>query len=466
MNASWQLSSRSPFPPVAPGGTGSVVARAGLSFYSLAAGTLVTSMFLPLVVLLGANLRRLLLAVVFLEMMIGLDVNLALREDPAQFGALEGFSVSLTTLALVGLYTSWAIGFLVREPSSRRPIRMNWPLAVYMGFVALSMLNAYDVELSQFELFLLAQAFLVHVYVASALRTRKDILFAVGLLLTGIILEAILVIPSVAARSSISIAGITSQFELGRASGTLGSPILLASYLALLLAPSASVMLAAVSRGLKVLALVAFVFGTLALIFTLSRGAWISFTLSMTLLGVAAWWRGYISLKVPVLTAIAVLLLALPFAALIGGRITGDDGGSARARLPLAILASRVIEDHPWLGIGPNNFALVGQRYITSQFADEWFFVVHNKYLLVWAETGLFGLLAFLLFLLTTLRGGWRLWRRADPVLAPLAIGFTVAIIGHMEHMSFDVFRSRPQVQTLWLISGLIVAMTHVRTDA
>lgn len=447
---------------------GSRAAGLGRSLYAVAAGSLVAAMFLPLVGLIRQPVRRILLAVVLVEMIFVLDVNFMLREDPAKFGALEGFNVSLTTLAVAGLYASWVIGFLARERSSPRRIRMNWPLAVYLGFVTVSMLNAYDVELSQFELFLLVQTFLVHVYVASSLRTRQDILFAVALLLVGVVLEAIMVISSVAMGGVVAIAGMTAYFypDQGRAYGTFGSPILLASYLALLLAPCAGLMLARVSRRLKALALAAFVLGTIALIFSQSRGAWISFTLSMILLGLAAWWRGYISLRVPLLAATAVMLLALPFASLIGNRITGDDHGSAQARLPLAILASKVIDDHPWLGIGPNNFAVVAQRYVTSEFAGEWFFVVHNKYLLVWAETGFWALLAFILFLLTTLRHGWRLWRLGDPILAPLALGFTAAIVGHMEHMFFDVFRSREQVQTLWLISGLLVAMGHLRTDA
>ena len=103
---------------------------------------------------------------------------------------------------------------------------------------------------------------------------------------------------------------------------------------------------------------------------------------------------------------------------------------------------------------------------MTSEFVGEWFYVVHNKYLLVWAETGFWALLAFLGFLLTTLRQGWRQWRLGDPILAPLALGFTAAIVGHMEHMFFDVFHSRPQVQTLWMISALIIAMRHVRTES
>lgn len=440
--------------------------RAAGGIYTFAASSLVTAVLLPVVALLRRDFQRILLAVVFLEMLFVIDINFGIREEHAQFGAIEGFNVSLTTLAIAALYTAWLIGFLAREGSSVRRVRMNGPLALYLAFVGLSITQAYDVELAQFQLFMLVQMFLIHVYIASALRTRRDILFASALLAAGVIFEALLVLFAVAlGRSSIDIGITASGVEQGRALGSFGSPISTASYFALLLAPCAGLVVARISGRLTALAMLAFVLGTIALIFTQSRGAWISFVLSMTILILVAWWRGRISLRVPLCVAALVTLLLLPFAGLIIQRIASDDGGSARSRIPLAIIASRIIEDHPWFGIGPNNFAPVGQRYVTSEFAGEWIYVVHNKYLLVWAETGLFSLLAFVLFLVTSLRQGWRVWRFGDRILAPLALGFTAAIVGHLEHMFFDIFHSRIQVQTLWLISGLIVAMRHVRGD-
>jgi O-antigen ligase len=444
---------------------GGRAARVVRSLYAVPAGSLVATMFLPLAALLHQNFRRVLLAIVLLEVPFMVDVNLRFREETAAVGAIEGFNLSLTTVALVGLYLSWLIGFLVRDHSSARRLRMNWPLAFYVGFVALSMTSAYDLELAQFELFTLVQLFLLHVYVASSVRTRTDIIFVVAVLLIGLALEALTILATVGMGRSFAVGSIAAHIIGGRAGGTFGSPNAVASYLALLLAPCAGLVLANVSRTYSRLASAAFALGTISLIFTLSRGGWMAFALSMGLMGLAAWRRGYISLKGPLLVAVVVMLLVLPFFSLIAERIGGDDGGSAHSRIPLAILASRVIHDYPWLGLGPNNFALIEKTYVTSEFAGEWFFVVHNKYLLVWAETGLWALLAFLWFLGSTVRRGWRQWSLGDSILAPLALGFTAAIIGHMWHMFFDVFNSRAHLQTLWLISALIVAMGNLRAD-
>src|SRR5439155_18314025 len=92
-------------------------------------------------------------------------------------------------------------------------------------------------------------------------------------------------------------------------------------------------------------------------------------------------------------------------------------------------------------------------------------YTVHNKYLLVWSEAGIGALLAFLWFLGSTLRRGWSLWRRDDPLLSPLALGLTAGIIGQTVHMSVDIFQSRPQIQLLWLVAGLLVAMQNVARE-
>ena len=55
--------------------------------------------------------------------------------------------------------------------------------------------------------------------------------------------------------------------------------------------------------------------------------------------------------------------------------------------------------------------------------------------------------------------------RSADPLIAPLGLGFTAAIIGQMGHMFFDVFHSRPQVQSLWIVAAVVAAMHRIATQ-
>ncbi len=101
-------------------------------------------------------------------------------------------------------------------------------------------------------------------------------------------------------------------------------------------------------------------------------------------------------------------------------------------------------------------------EYAIVQIQHVWLATVHNKYLLVCAETGIGGLLAFLYFLLSSIGKGWKCWKLQDPLLAPLALGIATAIIGHMIHANFAMFQGRVSIQSLWLNSALVVAMYNI----
>ena len=146
-------------------------------------------------------------------------------------------------------------------------------------------------------------------------------------------------------------------------------------------------------------------------------------------------------------------------------RLTDDDRGSARARVPLMMMALDIIADRPVLGVGANNYteALKPRK---PGFGNEWLFTVHNQYLLVWAETGAVGLAAYLWFLLVTLYRGWQRWKHTDPQLSPLALGFTAALMGQMLHMQVDIFSTRPLVQLLFVVAALIGVMSRMDAPA
>ena len=178
------------------------------------------------------------------------------------------------------------------------------------------------------------------------------------------------------------------------------------------------------------------------------------------------WRRRGLSLKAPIVILAVAALLYLPFHSLISQRLVGDDKGSAEARIPLMRLAFRMIADNPVLGVGIDNFTVAMDRYLTSEFRRAWLFTVHNKYLLVLAEIGILGLLAYVAFLLGTLRTGWKCWRLQNPLLSPLALGFVGGITGNMVHQTVDIFHIRAIQELLWLVAGLLTVMHRISLDS
>ena len=433
---------------------------------------LVYALFAPIVGIASVldPFRKILLAVVVLDIPFQIDTNLDHLDGVAEFGGLGGFNVSLTTAALVGLYATWLLDCLVRRTRPAWPsLSLVVPLALYLAFAALSLLTAYDVELSLRELFLLVQMFLLYVYLVGSVRSWPDARFIVTLLLCGLLLESLIIVQLLRTGEGFRIAGLVGRIgsspdDIGggaRVAGTIGSPNNAAAYLSMLLAPAAAVLVTRLGRAHKVLAALALTLGSVALIGTQSRGGWLAAGLSLTIVCVSLWRRRKLSLGVPLLLMGVVVVVSMMFQAVITQRLTGDDRGSAQSRLPLMGMAVEIISGNPVLGVGANNYSAALERN-ASTLRGDWLYTVHNKYLLVWAEVGIGGLVAFLWFLVATIRRGWQRWTRADPLLSPLALGFTAALMGHMVHMQVELFNGRPQIQLLWVVAALVGVMSRI----
>lgn len=446
-----------------------VIIRRG---WALGVSCFITALFAPLIALAGSA-RKFFLAIALLDIPLQIDQNFAYRDAAAELGARAGFNVSLTTFALAGLYGAWFIERLVnRHRSTRLPPGPILALAPYMAVVSLSVIVADDIGLYARGLVLLGQMFLLYVYLIATVKTREDVRFVVGWLLCGLVCECVIIALSATggdfAAGGLQVRKDTFEEDFGTASrfsGTLGSPILAAAFLEMLLAPALGILGTTLGRSYKTLAVLGLILGSAALIGTGSRAGWLAATFSVSSAYYLLWRRRKLSAAVPVALFLVLSAVALVFHENISRRLTDDDRGSARSRVPLMMMAWNIIGDRPVLGVGANNYTQA-LRSRTPEFGNEWLFTVHNQYLLVWAENGVVGLAAYLWFLLATLRRGWQGWKRADPVLAPLALGFTAAVMGQMLHMNVDIFATRPQVQLLCVVAALIGAISRMETRA
>lgn len=417
---------------------------------------------IALICVIAGHPRRFLLAVVAFDLPLEWGKYLHWNPTLASVGEIPGFQVSLTTLALAGLYALWAFNRTGGAP--RRPVlRPALPLFVYLAVNVASFFVASNKSLSAYQLEMLTQTLLLYIYVVSTVRTRSDVRYVVAALLAGLLLESALILIMYVTGFSPSFLGLKNHIAgsdyNGRIAGTFGTPNGAAAYLCLMVPLALGVLASSATGRLRQLALTASPLGVIALLVTQSRGGWIAFSISTAIIGAWALRRRLLAARTTAVAAIGVLALVIAFWGPISQRLTGSDGGSASSRVSLAKMAEKMIVAHPLLGVGVNNYGINIPKYAGPEFDGSWIYTVHDKYLLVWAEAGIFALLAFVWFLLATLRRGWRCNLASDRLLSPLAVGMAAGLAGQLVHMGVDIFQDRAQVEGLWLVAALLASM-------
>ena len=229
----------------------------------------------------------------------------------------------------------------------------------------------------------------------------------------------------------------------------------------------------------------------LFLVYTRSRGAWLGATAGLVVGGVLfATFRfsllpkdashGLKAWAVPLTAALVVVLMA-PWSPQIESAHSRqiDEGktelldamsslstsGAGRGRLPMWNKTIEMAITHPFFGVGPNNWKLAYPPYdqgamLRDGSAPE---RPHNDLLWIASETGILGLLAYVVLLLTGLLAVVRALRDRHPNSAAL-VALTAGIVAVVVHGCFSFPRERAESSFfLWGALGLIHALAPGR---
>jgi putative inorganic carbon (hco3(-)) transporter len=401
------------------------------------------------------RVQRGILSLLILMIPFPLDFHVWYRADAAEYGALGGLELSVTTVLIPILYMPLLISLRGRK------IHISAALGIYVILAGLSFFYAKDGMLSIYEIALFFQMFLMYIYLVNAINNVSDLLLVVKMLVLGLLLEGLVMIAVAGKGAPISLPGIETRLDVesvgdfGRVGGSIGSPNDAAAYLSMCVALTAAYLFVPASKAVRLMRGVALGCGVAALVLTLSRGGWMACGISVALILFLA--RRYYRVRRGALVTGLVLAIAIgawvyePVAA----RLMEDDKGAAESRVPLMQIASLMIEADGILGVGANNFAIAMEQYVTQGFAGRFIYSVHNRFLLIWCETGIGSLLAYLCFLFAAMWAGFRCWRTGHGIAAPIALGCFAAIAGHMSHMMVDPFRGFTVTQLLWVLAAL-----------
>ena len=252
--------------------------------------------------------------------------------------------------------------------------------------------------------------------------------------------------------------------------GPLGNPNLLAGYLLPLLPLAAVALLRWKGIGSRLFAGTTLILGVAATVWTYSRGGWIGMlaglaTLMLLLiLRTTRHWppirRRLLPLAVLLLAAALLTVAATklePIRTRVASLLAGRGDSSNNFRINVWLAAIDMIQDRPWLGIGPGNAAFnsVYPLYQQPKFNALSAYSVPLELLV---EMGLPGLIAGLGLLWSALQRGLRGLTLPQPA-AGAALASLAAITGLLTQGITDTIFFRPEVQLIgWFCLATLAA--------
>ncbi|MBF0593590.1 MAG: O-antigen ligase family protein [Candidatus Omnitrophica bacterium] len=191
--------------------------------------------------------------------------------------------------------------------------------------------------------------------------------------------------------------------------------------------------------------------GFLCIVFVLtySRGAWVGFGAGLLVMMFLS--RKYLSvLSLAGILAAVMLLCHGSVSRVLSIFIPGGDSSRYEYWQNTLLL----IKQHPFIGQGIGTF--MGRLHEQSPFLIPIY--AHNCYLQIWAETGIFSLLAFVVFLGCVLFRACRVYRKsADPVLLGAVCGLSAFLV----HAFFDNhLYSLALAFVFWVMLGFVVTFS------
>ncbi|MFV0509339.1 MAG: O-antigen ligase family protein [Shewanella algae] len=367
--------------------------------------------------------------------------------------------------SLVGfaLLLGFAMASGMRCASRRLDVIAVGPYAIFFaGFVILAWIWSYSSAMSQrFVLYHLACMLCVLV-VVSTVERRDQLLRLAGASTGGLLLisayAVVQRIQGVTVNPSFVDLAVNKGMP-GRVYSVFENPNAFGEVLVLLIPVAVGLMFAARGWLGRLFGLLGAGLGTVALVMTYSRAGWVGLLMA-ALLFVFLWNRKL--LPVVILLGVA----AIPFLpdTVLNRILTifNMNDTSTSSRFPLYEAAMNLIRQEPFTGAGLGSDAVravvkEGNLYHgTSPFVHS-----HNVYLQMWAETGLFGLLALLGTVGYAIKQAGRvaLGKGGSYPVRLLTIGGASAIFGIMICGFADFIWHYPRVMLVfWFVFALTIA--------
>ncbi len=443
--------------------------RAGWSMFAF------IGLLMPFVLAMVKDVRRFVMWWLLFLIPLGLDYKFFYQRS---ISGHSGIAVGTTEILLLLLVVQW----LVNAVHERHERRIYWfpaitlPTLALIAMAGLSLLAARNVTLGLFDIAMYAKMLIFFLFLANNIRDQRDVVLVVSALLLGLVMESGIMVAQYYTGSALGLVGTEelSNFVaykrearmILRPGGTVGNVNGFARYLGYILPLAAILMLTTRERKLFLLAFISSLGGLVALILTQSRSVWGAFLIAMMLALFFVLIRHLVTLRTLKRMGAGLLLagvLIFFYGETVYNRITGDDHGSAKSRLTTARVALEIINDHPVIGVGVNNYDSYIRQYWQIEDPFTKIAVVHNNYLLILAEMGIIGFAAFLWLLAALLVRTVRAMHSRVKFFREVAVGLFASVVCFLLASLADGYKSSLTLMYLfWTVAAIAEALIYL----
>ena len=394
-------------------------------------------------------------------------------EDTVKSGAnaLYVTSVDVLLLLLLGLWLleGTLLGDLNRE--LRRSVLLL-PLLPIVASVP-SLFNADSIYAAMSEIVRMAWMWVLFVYFAVRVRTRTELSWMLAALFAVSAVQLAIVVMQWRTGGHLGLAFLgedqsaqlrtTDRSAVFRPTGTSIHPDILAALVGTIGITGLALALNLKATRHRLFAAAGASVSLAAMVLTQTRGTLLGAAAAGALLVGHALWTRRLS---PGLflsgTAVAAVAAGVYWPQLqskvIDNFLSDHFGTEVEARMQLASIATQMAEAHPFAGVGLNNFMAAMPTFNLYGVIYPGF-PVHNLPLLVLAETGIYGVAAWLVVYAVLGVLAWRLARAPDRLLAAFGLGVLAAYVFFAveEQFSFALREDAPSA-LFWILAGLSLA--------
>ena len=427
-------------------------------------------LMVPLAIVIVGNAKRFLLAILIICLPITVDITIG---DTGHISGASGYMVSMFDIFLGALYFLWLV-----EIFEKKNLRVNFfprisiPAFFLILMAALSMAFSQFPNLGKFEIIEVLKMYFCFLYLANNIKSKSDVQFVVFFLLLGLFFEGVLGLAQHRYSEPFWPTALGGPRWVDRVSGTWLSPNDFGFYLTFILPISLSVLFSEMRLVYKFLCGFTFFLGSGSLMWSNSRGGWISFAVGAVFVCVCVFSK--IKGKAGLVKTFAWIMVVAIFLSPLYPRLStkfyvrfsGDDRGSAESRLPQFKVAYDIIKDNPLIGVGINNFTEVMYEYDNTEEGLDSIsqHAVHNIYLHIASEMGIFGIAAFMWLVCAILMQGMEHIISNEDFTAYAVIGMLGGIIAFLVHGLADTASIGNKLfMFLWFFAGIIFGARQIR---